>query len=173
MIIRRIRTITYVTITTAPLGKEEYENKSFEAVVNDGGTITHFKDWLNGNPTNGYIIDIEGYTYTHGVGYDIKLFNESFSDSNHDYLINRFYQSLMIHYGELKYSYMNTTSIGIPYLKKKSKVEMDLILKKEISQTVGVERIIEFNSQMVDRKYKLDFKVKAVEGDIIWLTIDQ
>lgn len=172
MSIRKIREITYITITNTPSGKEEYKNKSFEAIVTEAGII-EFKDWLNGNETDGFTTSVTGFTFTSKKGYDITMFENQIATEIKELVRHRLIQKLSIQYNELRYEYVATKSIGIPYLNKKTKEEMDLILKSEIASTEGVEKILEFNSKMIDRVYHLDFKVRTTGGETTWLTIDQ
>lgn len=173
MRIRKIREIKYITIKSATSANKEYVGKSFEAIINQNKDIVGFKDWLNGNNSNGYTKDIEDFAFDTGSGIDIELFDNSIASTNVDVVRNRLIQKLSIQYGELQYNFIETFNIGIPYLNKKSKAEMDLILKNEILKTEGVKQILEFNSTVVDRHYKLEFKVLIDKGEIVWLTIDQ
>lgn len=171
MRIRKLRKITYITILTSPTGLSEYNGNSFEAILNDG-TITGFKDWLNLQET--FIKNIEGFTYTKDEGFDIDYMNvNSMSKNNSEFVINRLQQKLSIQYNELKYSYMPTTNVGIPYINKKSKEEMDLIFKNQIRSTEGVREILSFTSSVENRIYKLKFSIRSKEGEIIWLSINQ
>lgn len=169
MKIRKVRQITYITILS---GEAEYVGKSFEAVI-ENEIITGFKDWLNGNVTNGFIKSVSGFTFTRQQGFDIEIYENAIANNNADTVKNRLYQRLLLQYNELKYSYVKTEGVGIPYLNKKTKAEMDLILRNEIISTEGVDKIIEFNSTVVNRVYHLEFKVTTVKGEIVWLTIDQ
>lgn len=172
MSIRKIREITYITIINTPLGKEEYKNKSFEAIVTEAGII-EFKDWLNGNSENGFTVSVSGFGFTSKKGYDTTIFENQIATDSTELVKQRLMQKLSIQYNELRYEYVKTENIGIPYLNKKTKEEMDLVLRSEIASTEGVEKILEFNSRMVNRVYHLDFKVRTTGGDITWLTIDQ
>ena len=119
MRIRKVRTIDYVTITETPPDKKEYLGKSFERV--DGS----FKDWLNGNNVTGYLTELTPFTFKTDKGFDIELFDGSITETINEFVMNRLYQKLLIQYGELQYSYVNTEMVGIPYLNKKTKAEMD------------------------------------------------
>ncbi len=126
-----------------------------------------------GTVMKGFLMPLTPFTYEVGKGFDIEIYEDAIATTVVDVVRNRLYQRLYIQFGELRYSYMNTEIVGVPYINKKTKAEMDLILRSEILATEGVDRILEFNSTVKDRVYYLEFQVKTIEGEIIWLTIGQ
>lgn len=169
MKIRRVRKITYITFTNATLQEnQEYVGKSFEAVVaND--TITKFIDWLNGN---GEVVPVGDYTQ--GEGWDIKMFDDAFAEKEVQVVANRLQQKLSIQQGELAYPFEPTSElIGVPFVNKKTKEELDMILKSEINSTEGVKTIAKFVSSMDEnRKYSVEFVVITTGGESAWLSTE-
>ena len=163
MKIRKVRKITYITyIEGAP---PEYVGKSFEAIlVND--TITQFIDWLNGG------VAVPVGDYENGKGWDMTIFDDSYTENNTDTVTQLLQQKLSIQHGELNYDFENSLDVGVPYIDKKKKDELDLILRDEILSTQGVDQIISFESTMKDRHYTLKFSVKTSGGDTVWLSTE-
>ena len=172
MKIRKVRQINYIKITQAPEGESEYVGESFE-VVDPTAEDLEFKDWLNGSYANGFTRLIsDGFSHEDiKTGYDIKIFEDSDTTEEKEVLAQRLIQKLYIQYNELNYDYEITDNVGVPYLNKRTKEEMDLILRREISNTVGVKRIDTFNSKIENGKYTLSFRVISQGGESIWLQI--
>lgn len=172
MKIRKVRQIEYITINQAPTGESEYIGESFE-VVDSSAEDLEFKDWLNGNYVDGFTrLLSEGFSYGElKTGYDIKIFEDSVTTREQEVVAQKLTQRLFIQYNELNYDYEITDNLGIPYLNKKTKEEMDLIFRREILRTPGVKRIDTFNSKVENGKYILNFKVISQGGESIWLQI--
>lgn len=172
MKIRRVRQISYITITQAPTGESEYVGESFE-VVNPSAEDIEFKDWLNGNYVDGFTRTIsEGFSYDKiKTGYDIKFLEDGVATKEKEVLAQKLTQKLFIQYNELRYDYEITDNVGIPYLNKKTKEEMDLIFRREIIRTEGVLRIESFSSKIENGRYTLNFRVISQGGESIWLQI--
>lgn len=68
---------------------------------------------------------------------------------------------------------------GIPYWqrilgKKVSKSTVDLIFQQKILAEPGVANIVSFKSQIVNRRYSMEFSVRVTDGGITQpITIDQ
>jgi hypothetical protein len=168
MRIRKVRKITYLTILDTSLGSV-YQNQSFEAVYNQQKEIIGIKDWISGG-----IIDIEDIpNYSLGEGWDIVMFNSSYTNSVIEYATQLLQQKLSIQLGELQYNYERTSDIGVPYIDKKSKEELDLLLQNQISNTETVKEILEFNSTLQNRQYHCDFKVMIEGGNTLWLSTER
>lgn len=166
MIIHKLRKIQLVKALDGP-----YANESFE--YSDG----KIKDWINGGKDgNPYWITYSGNTSIPYEVYDIELPNQdSHSTDNVDYVTQKLLQNMNIFANELNLPFENTNNIGIPYINKHSKDELDLIIRDYILNTPGVDRIEEFKSELKGsdkRTYVLDFKVISVRGEIIWLSTE-
>lgn len=175
-----IRTNELVKSKTITFGNDagEYSGYSFQ-YLQDETEAWVIKDWLNG-----------GYTAPVTIGsfieneelYDTTFLNRGFTTSLHDYVKERLLQKLNIHLNEFKYKYENTEDIGIPYLEKPSKDELDLFIKEAILTTVGVSQITSFISRVTAGdagkygknkiSYLAEFKVKIETGEILWQSIE-
>lgn len=176
MVIRKVREITTITFISVINGNNdsEYIGESFEAIVNEeSGAVTGIIDWLNGNEEYGFIKDpFDIGTFRIKKGWDIEAFENSIATVTKESVAQWLKQKLLIQYDELNYYYEDTSDIGIPYIDKKSKEELDLIIRSEILATPGVNDIISFTSRVEERKYILEFSVKVTEGEIVWLSIE-
>lgn len=170
MKIRKVRLIETITIT-APVNIDQiYVGKSFEltTIVDQDETIPVFKDWLSGG-----LKEIGMLMFERNKGWDMTMFTDSYATSHVEIVVQKLQQKLSIFLGELNYPFEDTTNIGIPYIDKKKKDEMDLILYDEISRTDGVISIEEFESSMGDdRVYHLKFKVETEGGSTGWLSTE-
>jgi len=164
MRIRKVRKIRHITFLNASLSvNNEYVGESFEAtIVND--TITGFIDWLNGG------LKAPVGDYKQGESWDFEFFDDAYADTEVGIVTQLLQQHLSIQYGELNYAFEESSDVGIPYINKKTKEEMDLILKDEILSTQGVAKIIEYNSNVEDRHYTVEFTVETNGGDTVWLS---
>ena len=150
MKIRKVKEKVYITFTSG-----EYRGKSFEK-VEEGKFINYL---------NGTIDDIGFYgNYETNIGYDLVLFGNSYTEDLLKYVEQKLQQKLSIHMNELEYPFENTDEIGIPYLTKKNKDELDMILKEAILDTTGVKNIVSYTSNQEGRSYKYEFVVKTMEG---------
>lgn len=181
MKVRKIREITTIKFLSVNSQYTEYLNESFEAVLELNGNelvITGFIDWINGGRLNeGVLNPFILQPSTVGIfksfkGFDIVAFDDSIAKSNKDVVTQLLKQKLLIIYGELNYFYEDASDIGIPYIDKKSKEELDLIIRNEILETPGVQEITDFKSKIQERLYVLNFSVKTVEGEIVWLSVE-
>lgn len=165
MKIRKVRKINYITFTYS--NQSEYIGESFE-LVQDPILGQVIKDWINGGLKDPDQIG----SFERGSGWDFDLFHGSYTQTEVERVAQKLQQKLSIHLGELSYPFENTDEIGVPYINKKTKDEMDLILIEEISSTEGVENIIDFTSKIDDnRHYTLEFSVTIRGGEQAWLSI--
>jgi hypothetical protein len=174
MVIRKVREITTIKFLSVIDNENdaEYIGESFEAVI-ENQSITGFIDWLNGNSIDGFIINpAEIGTYKIYTGWDIEGFDNSIASTNRESVAQWLKQKLLIQYGELNYYMEDTSDVGVPYIDKKSKEELDLIIRSEILNTPGVIDIMSFTSRVENRVYVLNFSVKTTEGEIVWLSIE-
>lgn len=178
MIIHKLRKIQLVKALDGPYPykDESYKDESFEYRVSDDGIM--IKDWINGgkDENHPYWIIYSGNTSIPYEAYDIELSNQDpHSTNNVDYVTQKLLQNMNIFTNELNLPFENTNNIGIPYINKYSKGELDLIIRDYILNTPGVDRIEEFKSELKGsdkRTYVLDFKVISVRGEIIWLSTE-
>jgi hypothetical protein len=174
MKVRKIREITTIKFLSVNPSYTEYLNQSFEVIL-DNGVITGFIDWLNGigSELKPFILSpsIVGMFKSY-KGWDIVAFDDSIATETEEIVTQLLRQKLLIIYGELNYFYEDASDIGIPYIDKKSKDELDLIIRNEILETPGVKEITTFSSKVQERLYILNFSVKTVEGEIIWLSVE-
>jgi hypothetical protein len=168
MRIRKVRKIKYVTVLDYT-EDERYKDKSFEVVYNQSGEISGIKDTILGGITD--ILLFQDYEV--GEGFDIVMFNNSYTNTVLEYATQLLQQKLSIQLGELSYNYERTSDIGIPYINKKTKNELDLILKNQIINTETVKEILEFSSTFENRHYSCNFKVMIQGGDILWLSTER
>ena len=170
MKIRKVRQIDTITIT-APVNIDRiYVGKTFEitTILDEGDEILVFKDWLKGG-----LKEIGMLSFERDSGWDMTMFTGAYTNSIEDTVIQKLQQKLSIFLGELNYPFENTSEIGLPYIEKKSKEEMDLVLYDEISRTEGVINITEFESEMTDdRVYRLKFKIETQGGISEWLSTE-
>lgn len=162
MRIRKLRKYNYITMTSGP-----YKGESFEVIKIDD-QLSMIK---NPFEVGGHLKVIPGNYDKINEGWDIELYDNSYATSNKEVTEHRLIQRLSIHLGELQYDYEDTRDIGIPYLYKKSKDELDMILKEEISLTEGVKRILTFDSEVKERSYICTYSVEVQEGEILWQTV--
>jgi hypothetical protein len=158
----------------------EYSNLSFQ-YIDDTEDVNYgkFVDWLNG-----------GYTTPASAGtgvinteeYDTLFLNRGLTTTLEGYVKEQLLQKLNIHLNEFNYKYENTEDIGIPYLEKPSKDELDLFLKEAITATLGVDEITSFESSVAVGEaskygknrlvYSANFKIQTETGEIVWQSIE-
>jgi hypothetical protein len=176
MKVRKIREITTIKFLSVNPSYTEYLNQSFEAILDNEGVITGFIDWLNGIGSESkpfIILDLDSVgIFKSYKGWDIVAFDDSIATKTEEIVTQLLREKLLIIYGELNYFYEDASDIGIPYIDKKSKDELDLIIRNEIIETPGVKEITTFSSKVQERLYILNFSVKTVEGEIIWLSVE-
>ena len=166
MRIRKVRKIQYITFLNATLPANlEYVGESFEAIVVNE-TITSFVDWINGGET------APVGDYEQGDGWDFEFFDGAYADEEVEIVKQLLQQHLSIQYGELNFQFEDSSDVGIPYINKKTKDEMDLILRDEILSTKRVAKILKFESSLVDRKYTVKFTVETDGGETLWLSTE-
>lgn len=171
--VRKIKTIKFLSVID-DVNDSEYIGESFEA-IEANGSIVAFIDWLNGRgtTTNPFTLDPNSMgTYKIEEGWDIESFNGSIATTKKETVTQLLTQKLLLQYDELDYFYEDTSNVGVPYIEKKSKEELDLIIRNEILSTPGVNEILSFVSTVEDRAYKLEFSVKTTEGEIVWLSVE-
>lgn len=171
--IRKIRTIKFLSVEEDV--PDEYIGESFEvAEVNEDDGVSGFIDWLNGQGTeeNPFILDPNSMgAYKVYEGWDIDAFDDSIAVTSKESVAQWLTQKLLLQYDELDYFYEDTSNVGIPYIDKKTKDELDLIIRNEILGTPGVREILSFSSVVEEREYRLGFSVKTIEGETVWLSI--
>ena len=170
--VRKIKTIKFLSVVD-DVNFGEYIGESFEAVEVDG-SIVAFIDWLNGQGTeaNPFTLDpFEVGTFKVYEGWDIDAFDDSIAITSKETVAQWLTQKLLLQYDELDYFYEDTSNVGIPYIDKKTKDELDLIIRNEILGTPGVREILSFNSVVEERLYRLEFSVRTIEGETVWLSI--
>lgn len=173
--VRKIKTIKFLSVID-DANDSEYIGESFETFINEeDNNDLYFIDWLNGRGTTANPFSLKASdmgTYTIEEGWDIDSFDDSIATTNKETVLQLLTQKLLLQYDELDYFYEDTSNIGIPYIEKKSKEELDLIIRNEILSTPGVNEILSFVSTVEDRAYKLEFSVKTTEGEIVWLSVE-
>ena len=151
MKIRKVVDRIYITFTTGI-----YTGKSFRKVENN-----KFINYLEGT-----IEEISKYGMTtESRGFDLMMNGiNNYTDNIKSYVEQKLQQKLSIHMGELNYPFEDTEQLGIPYLTKKSKEELDLISKDAILNTEGVKNILTYTSEQIGSAYKFSFVVVTKEG---------
>lgn len=161
MKIRKVRRFQYITFLTGP-----YKGESFEYYI-DSENVIRYKNWIEGTRPP---VDITTPSFEGPFnGLDYEIFSNSYTVNNKEYVEQKLQQKLSIFLGELFYNFEYTDNVGIPYLKKNNKMELDIILKEHIINTEGVKSILTFDSSLNDlREYKCKFSVETIEGVILW-----
>lgn len=165
-VLKKTKTITFTVVAAFAT---EYLNESFEYIEADGT----FVDWLNGGIVAPQII---GSFTINDAEYDVEFLNRRFTSTIPAYVQAKLLQKLQIHQSEFSYPYENTEDIGIPYLDKPTKEELDLFIKDAILSTIGVKTISSFASRKAveDSKYGnarigyfAEFEVTTVTNETI------
>jgi len=156
----------------------EYSGLSFQYILDDvlGWVII---DWLNGGKNEPVLL---GTFNVNAEEYDTVFINRNLTVTLESYVQEKLTQKLNIHLNEFNYKYENTEDVGIPYLEKPTKDELDLFLKEAILTVEGVKELISFSSRTINEdsgklgknksSYSAEFSIKTELGDEVWQSIE-
>lgn len=146
--------------------------------------VPAIRDWLYGGYTRPLDVSGEKVYIIEKDQYDSEFLNRSFTETNKDYSLQKIIQKLNIHLNEFNYKFENTEDIGIPYLNKPTKAELDLFIRDAILTTSGVIELKRFASRLANvrddndkygknrQTYFLEFEVIVEGGETLWQSIE-
>lgn len=167
MMIRKLITEKIIKIISSSTLATEYVGKLF---VVDPQDDTFFIDWLNGG--RALLSDVV-FQVVDQEAYSIKQGNNTMTQNVREYVASLLVMRIYTQKGELYYpEEPNSRLYGSGPWFKKTKAEVDLLIRRIILETNGVESIRTFESEVKNGGiYTCSFELILVEGETLWQSI--